>query len=293
MTMIGNDATTDNALVDKGTDIHNQYSTDKMVTSTVAVLVSSVNPAMLPVGIATGQFSNTDDFDGLNDGTVIDSIQQLCEQVGDGDWASAVTSALGLLVDTTGAIMDPIGFVAGQLVGWMLEHVEPLRLLLHQLTGHPGMVEAYANTWQNIAKRMAEKATVHLSAMQDETRQWKGQAADAYRASALMTIKQAAGAALTAQALSESAARMKDVVDTVRGGVRDILADLAGTLVTCAIEAASVAGAPDAARRALQVIAKSALKAEDLLLKLALVISKLEAPLVDLVQLQGELHQPR
>jgi hypothetical protein len=263
-----------------------------MVTSTVAVLMSGLNPLVLPIGVATGQFSNTEDFDGLNDGTVIDSIQQLCEQIG-GDWASAVTSGAGLLVDVAGAIMDPVGFVAGQLVGWMLEHVEPLRLLLHQLTGHPGLVEGYANTWQNIAKRMAEKASEYLEAVQDETREWTGKAADAYRASALITIQRSAGAALSAQALSEAASKMKDVVDTVRGGVRDILADLAGTLVTCAIEAATVVGAPDAARRALQVIAKSALKAEDLLLKLALVISKLEALLVDLVQLQSELDQPR
>ena len=292
MALIGDDTTTDNELVDKGTDVHNQYSTEKMVTSTAAVLMSALNPLVLPVGVATGQFSNTEDFDGLNDGTVIDSIQQLCEQIGSDDWASAVTSGAGLLVDVVGAIMDPIGFVAGQLVGWMLEHVEPLRLLLHQLTGHPGMVEGYADTWQNIAKRMAEKASEYLEAVQDETREWTGKAADAYRVSALATIQRSAGAALSAQALSEAAAKMKDVVDTVRGGIRDILADLAGTLVTCAIEAATVVGAPDAARRALQVMAKSALKAEDLLLKLALVISKLEALLVDLVQLQNELNQP-
>ncbi len=290
MALIGDDPTTDNTLVDRDTGIDSQYSTEKMLTSTAAGLVGALNPAMLPIGVATGQFSNTEDFDGLNDGTVIDSIQQLCEQIDDGDWASAVLSGAGLLVDVAGAVLDPIGFVAGQLVGWMLEHVEPLRLVLHQLTGNPDMVEGYSRTWRNIADRLVDKGTEYLSAIQDETSSWQGRAADSYRAAAVDTIRRCAAAALNAEALSSAAAKMKDVVDTVRGGVRDILADLAGTLVSCAIEALTGVGAPDAARRALQAIAKAMIKTEDLLMKLNLVLAKLGALVVDLVQFQQELR---
>ncbi|MEU5695090.1 hypothetical protein [Actinosynnema sp. NPDC020468] len=293
MAIVGDDQQSHNPLVDSGTDIRNQYSAEKMLTSTVAGVASLLNPVLLPVGVATGQFSNTEDFDGLNDGTIVDSVQQLCEQISGGDWPSAVMSGAGLAVDVTGAVLDPMSFLSGQVVGWMLEHVEPLRALLHQLTGNPAMVEGYANTWRNIAQRMAEQAKEHAERLGAGTADWKGAASDAYRRHAVELIGRAAGGAFSAAGLAEAAAKMKDVVDTVRGGVRDILADLVGTLVSCTIEVLTGVGAPDAVRRALLQIGKAMLKAEDLLMKLGLVVAKLGALLTDLQQLQDQLDAGR
>ncbi|CCH33036.1 hypothetical protein ABZ816_33525 [Actinosynnema sp. NPDC047251] len=291
MVLIGDDAKSDNELVDRGTDLDSQYSKEKMVSSSLAALATTLNPVLLPVGVATRQFANTGDFDGLDDGTVIDSIQQVCEQIDAGDWASAVVGGAGLAIDAIGAVLDPIGFVAGQLTGWMLEHVEPLRLALHQLTGNPDMVESYATTWRSIANRLAEKAGEQTTTITQGAPDWTGRAATAYRMNAAHTALRTIGASLNARALASATDKMKDVVDTVRGGVRDILADLVGTLLSCAAEALTGVGAPDSVRRALQAIAKAMFKAEDLLLKLEVVIAKLGAVLVDLLQLQQELDR--
>ncbi|PXY23021.1 hypothetical protein DI005_23300 [Prauserella sp. PE36] len=296
--IVSDDPSSDNPLVDSKTDATNQYDmlqSDASAAAGLALVASSLSPAALavtvPLGAATGQFDNLGSGTELAQGTSVSTVIDAVNQVKSGDWASALASGSALASDVLGAVADPIGAVAGQLIGWMLEHVEPLRMVLHQLTGNPDMVQGYADTWTNISGRMAEQGEDYLKRVPDETGDWSGEGGDAYRASAVSTIQLCAGAAQGADAVSSAAAKMKDVVAAVRTAVRDILADLAGGLVSAAIQAATVVLAPGAVKTIITRIAKAGIDIANWITKLAVVISRLSAVIVDLLQALDELER--
>ncbi|KMS92006.1 hypothetical protein [Prauserella rugosa] len=298
--LVGDDPSSDNPLVDSGTDARNEYDVlDNPVNAIggIAVLAGAGNPASLVLGAATGQFDNmTGDTVGeagynLSKGTAVQTVWDTVNQINDGDWASAVTSGLSVGVDVVGAAMDPIGAVAGQLLGWMLEHVEPLRLVLHQLTGEPNMVEAYGRTWQNVGNSLAGDQAAIVEAFGQETTEWSGEAKMAYvgkLAQALTTMNAAASASF---ALESASMQMAQVVGAVRTLVRDVLADLAGGLVSAAIQAATVVLAPNAVRTILQRIGSAALKIAEGIADLGVTITRLLALVVELMQSLDEVTQ--
>lgn len=298
MSIIGDDPSTDNELVDDKTDVSNQYDmlrSDASAAAGLALVASSLSPAMLavtvPVGAATGQFDNMGSGTELAQGTSVATVIDAVNQVKSGDWASVVASGAALGADALGAVADPIGAVAGQLIGWMLEHVEPLRLVLHQLSGKPDMVQGYADTWTNISGRLAEEGQEYLDRVPRETGDWIGPGGDAYRKSAVETIQLAAGAAQGVDAVSAAAAKMKDVVASVRAAVRDILADLAGALVSAAIQAATVVLAPGAVKTILTRIATAGIKIAGWVTTLTVVITRLAGVITDLVQALDDLER--
>lgn len=295
---VNDDPSSDNSLVDSKTDSTNQYDALQSGTNAsagLALVASTLSPAALavtvPAGAATGQFDNMGSGTELAQGTSVSTVIDAVNQVKSEDWASALASGSALASDVVGAIADPIGAVAGQLIGWMLEHVEPLRMVLHQLTGNPDMVQGYADTWTNISGRMAEQGEDYLNRVPEDVGDWVGAGGDAYRKSAVATIQLCAGAVEGADAVSSAAAKMKDVVGSVRTAVRDILADLAGGLVSAAIQAATGVLAPSAVKTIITRIAKAGVDIANWVTKLTLVISRLSAVIADLVQALDELEQ--
>lgn len=296
MALLGVDDSSDNELVADGTDLRDNYDSlqSPLKAAGGAALIAGLgNPALLPVGVAagamTGQFDNMGDAYALSQGTSISTAWDAYNQIQSGDWASAITSIVAVGADVFGAMVDPIAAVAGQLAGWMMEHLEPLRMVLHGLTGNPDMVGAYGQTWTNIAGRMTQQRTAYEQRVLDETAGWQGLGGDAYKVAAGRTIEMCAGAAIGAAGLSEAATKMKDVVGALRSLVRDLIADLVGELVSIAIRAATVVLAPSAVATALAQIAKVGIKVADGVTRLALVISRLAIVLVDLGQAIAEI----
>ena len=295
------DASSDNPLVDDGTDLRNEYDVFDNPLNAIggAAMLLPLNPASLLIGAATGQFDNMGgDSAGevaynLSKGTALQTVGDVVGQIDSGDLASVVTSGLGLGVDAFGAVMDPIGAVAGQLLGWMLEHVEPLRLILHQLTGEPSMVEAYGQTWQNIGTSLAGDQAEVVQAFTEETTEWSGTAKMAYVGKLAQTLTTVNAAAQASFALESASMQMSQVVGTVRALVRDVLADLAGGLVSAAIQGATVVLAPNAVRTILQRIGSAAMQIAEAVADLGVTITRLAALVVELVQSLDEVTAAR
>lgn len=221
--MVDVDASTDNPLVDQGSDLRNNYAQD-------------LNP-----------FENMgapgEDGPGFMQGvTAFEAGWAIAEGIDSGDWMVAVSGAIALGLDVASAAMDPIAYVAGQLFSWMLEHIEPARAALHALAGNPDMVKSYAQSWTNIENEMTAVGQEYQAASQNEAPSWTGDGATAYRDKAAGVAGICGGAAGAAHGIATLTMGMAEVVGGVRTAVRDILSSVAGALVSWAIELACSLG---------------------------------------------------
>ena len=191
----------------------------------------------------------------------------IAEGIDRGDWALSVSGLVGVGLDPAAAVTDPIGFVAGQVISWMLEHIEPAREALDKLAGNPDMVKAYAESWTNIEKEMTELAEEVKSAAPAETQNWLGGAAEAYRAKAEELSAVYNNAAGAAHGIAGLTVGMAEVVNGVRTAVRDLLASIAGSLVSWTIELLCSLGtaAPAVAAQATTAISRVVSKVGKLL----------------------------
>lgn len=239
MTM-GIDAETDNPLVTDGTDLRNNYLQDANPLENMGAPSQESGP-----GFMTGI-------------TAFEAGWAIAEGVDKGDWAIAVSGMVALGLDVAAAVVDPIAYVAGQLVSWMLEHIEPARAMLHALAGNPDMVKAYSASWTNIENEMLALSQEYGEAAKSEAPSWTGDAATAYRDKAAGLAGVCGGVAGAAHGIASLTMGMAEVVNGVRTAVRDILSAIAGSLVSWAIELLATVGvaAPLVIGQAMAAIAK-------------------------------------
>lgn len=88
-----------------------------------------------------------------------EDIAAAATAVGDGEWVAAGLSSAAAGLSLAGAIVDPFGTAASAGVGWIIEHLSPLKDWLQNLTGDPEEVAAVGQTWSNIAGRLESCAT--------------------------------------------------------------------------------------------------------------------------------------
>ena len=50
--------------------------------------------------------------------------------------------------------MDPFGAILAAGVGWLIEHVGPLKEALNALTGNADEIAAQSETWKNVATEL-------------------------------------------------------------------------------------------------------------------------------------------
>ncbi|WP_433520745.1 hypothetical protein ACQPZ2_25445 [Nocardia pseudovaccinii] len=191
------------------------------------------------------------------------------------------------------AIFDPFNFVGGLLMGWMLEHVEPMRKSLDSLAGNPDMVSAYSDSWANISERLTEVAATWSTEVKQGTAAWTGAAANAYRAKADAHMASIATQAALADSLSKVNKKMGELVDGVRGIVTEILNSLAGVLVEIAAILIASAGtaSPALIARAVFEISTATMSVSRMLLKLTTALISLGALLREMMKIVTAVTQ--
>jgi hypothetical protein len=245
-----------NPLIDSGTDVRTIYHQ---------------NPTSLG-----GEFVKAAGWEkGL---TVVEAGEEIADGVAKGDWARVELGAQGAGLDMLCVATDPIGYLSGQLASWMMEHLEPLRKVLHALTGEPEMIRAYAATWANIGKEMGAVSGDYAAAAEGTNWGWCGPAGAAYRSQAhhvANLVKAAAGAADT---LKTAATMAGELVAGIRITVRDLIAALVGELVDLAAEELGTLGlaTPAVVAQAMEEIARVTSQVGKILTKLDEAIHGLE-----------------
>jgi uncharacterized protein YukE len=149
-------------------------------------------------------------------------------------------SAAGVVTDTIGFAIDPLGSVLSAGVGWLLEHVSFLREPLDVLLGNPDEINANIDQLKQAALEMHTIAAEHgqdLSTIDD----WTGATADAYKGSMSQLSEELESMAATLDGTAAVVGISGMLVTTMRGIVFGLISDVIAELVKGALIAAASA----------------------------------------------------
>lgn len=163
--------------------------------------------------------------------TIIEGIVEVKNGIESGSWVSTTIGSLGVAIDATLFVLNPIAATTSWVVAAIIEHVEFLSEALDWLAGDPEQAAANAQTWRNIAAHLRQAAEEYDAAVKREVALWIGEAADAYRTSAETERLALVGYAEAADAKASAVELSGAVVLTVRTLVRDLIADFVATAV--------------------------------------------------------------
>ncbi|WP_051124685.1 RHS repeat-associated core domain-containing protein [Amycolatopsis benzoatilytica] len=176
---------------------------------------------------------STTAFSGI---TILESGQAIKDGIESGNWASVAMGAVGAGMDAIGIAMDPFGSILAAGVGWLMEHVGPLKEALNSLTGDPDQIAACAETWKNVAKEVGDVSAELANQVKTDLQSWTGTAADAYRKQAEDMAKTLEGASKACEGASKGVKTGGEVVGAVRMLVRDIIAQVVGHMISWALQ---------------------------------------------------------
>ena len=103
-----------------------------------------------------------------------------------GDWRGTTVTAIGFIQsckDTaTGIATDPLGWLIGQGLNFLITVVQPLQDLIHFVSGDgPALMNAAGN-FNKIGQGLAQYGEKFLSDLHEQLKDWQGQAKDAAQA---------------------------------------------------------------------------------------------------------------
>lgn len=193
------------------------------------------------------------------------------------DWTQLGIDGAGMALDAAGAIVDPLGTLASSAIGWVIENVGWVREPFDDLMGDPAAIEAVANTWGSISKHLDGVAEQYKASM-SQVSDWKGQSGAAYRGHAANLYEHVKNASAGATAAENEIKLAGACVSAVRAFMRDLLAELAGTLMVWGLGALAssvvTAGASVAA-----FVVRAVAKAIEIAGRMAQLLKKLFAAL--------------
>jgi RHS repeat-associated protein len=185
------------------------------------------NPLVAPVKDSTTAVSGV---------SLLESATDLKSAIESGDWASVAMGSVGTALDALSMAMDPFGAILAAGVGWLIEHVGPLKEALNALTGNADEIAAQSETWANVAKELESVSTDLVDMVKTDLGGWTGPAADTYRQRAEDTSTLLASAQKGCEGASSGVKTAGEVVAAVRALVRDIIAELIGHLISWALQ---------------------------------------------------------
>lgn len=214
---------------------------------------------------------------------LLEDGEALCAAITSGDWVAGGMAAFSLALDGISMALDPIGSLIAMGLGWLMDHLEPLKGWLNDLTGDAGEVAGFATTWQNIAAYLGDAGV----ALEDSLRTlsgMQGATADAIRAFQTDAGRHLAAAGEWAGAIGTGMSIASAIVKMVHDMTRDAISTIVGSLGSAALTTVVTVGfgAPVA-------VAQVASKVASLAGKLTKFITNLLKSVKQLIGLVDEL----
>src|SRR3954462_14350944 len=219
--------------------------------------------------------------------SLLESAADLKSAIESGDWASVAMGAVGTALDALSMAMDPFGAILAAGVGWLIEHVGPLKEALNGLTGNADEIAAQSETWKNVATELGSIGQDLTGMVKTDTSSWTGNAGDMYRQRAQDTVTLLETAQKGCEGASSGVKTAGEVVAAVRALVRDIIAELVGHLISWALQVIFTLGIGMTwvVPQVITAVAKTASKIADLTKRL---VKALQA-LMPLLKRAGDL----
>lgn len=171
--------------------------------------------------------SSTTWYTGLG---LVEDAMDISNGIQNNSWVDASLGGVGGTLDVLGMAIDPLGSLVAWGVGWLMEHVRPLKEALDWLAGNPDEIAAHAATWRNVSAFATGTHQQFADAVRAQTTGWAGASGDAYRGHAAQQLEAIGGIATASGAISYAVEGAGLLVGLVREIVRDLIAQFVGTL---------------------------------------------------------------
>jgi len=137
-----------------------------------------------------------------------------------------------------------------------MEHFEPLREMLDQLTGIPDVVASHAATWNNMATELSAMAEDLQAFLARDLPDWQGAAATAYQELMAFNVEAIAGLGGISFTMMLATQAAGNLVQFTREIVRDLIADLVARVIVWAMEAIGIVTIPWVVAQVVAAVAK-------------------------------------
>lgn len=165
----------------------------------------------------------------------------LANAIQSGNWVEGGMAAFSTAVDTIAAVIDPIGTLLANGLGWVLDHIEPLRGWLQDLTGNAAEVQAFAQTWANVSNQL-NRVGGDLQHRLADLDDMSGETITAYRAHVQSLADTVASTGTWSGAVGSGIEIASTLVQAVYELVRDGIAQVVGTAISALITAGATLG---------------------------------------------------
>ncbi|SDM65273.1 hypothetical protein SAMN04487766_10532 [Actinomyces ruminicola] len=169
---------------------------------------------------------------GLSGLRLVEDGQDVIDALETDSWVDDALAGFGTAADAVALALDPIGEVLGTAIGWAIEHLDPLRTWLYELTGHPGQVAAGAGTWANISAKLDTCSVDLTDSVRVRLAGQESVAVGAYKSFQLDNAARLSLAACLSGGISAALTVASTIVQVVHDMVRDAIADVLAKLTT-------------------------------------------------------------
>lgn len=211
------------------------------------------------MSVESPEFTRSIDYTTPTEGLgIVDELYNVAQDLRAGEVNNLVDSAKAIYEEAAGLAVDPIGGLVGMGVEWILQHIDPLKTWVNQLTGDSAQVYGMSSSWDSISSSLASVAEELQSTAEAAMSGMQGEAVRAYLERQAVVYSAIDGVSAASGAFGEALTRVADSVDSIHDAVVGAIGDIVGSCVSAAVEVILSAGilAPAAEAQVASKVAK-------------------------------------
>lgn len=189
------------------------------------------------MSVESPEFTRSIDYTTPTEGLgIVDELYNVAQDLRAGEVNNLVDSAKAIYEEAAGLAVDPIGGLVGMAVEWILQHVDPLKTWVNQLTGDSAQVYGMSSSWDSISSSLASVAEELQSTAEAAMSGMHGEAVRAYLERQAVVYSAIDGVSAASGAFGEALSKVADSVDSIHDAVVGAIGDVVGSCVSAAAE---------------------------------------------------------
>ena len=195
------------------------------------------------MSVESPEFTPSIDYTTPTEGLgIFDELYNVAQDLRAGEVNNLVSSAKAIYDEAASLAMDPVGGITGMAVEWILQHIDPLKTWVNQLTGESAQVYGMSSSWDSISSSLASVAEELQSTAEAAMSGMQGEAVRAYLERQAVVSSAIDGVSAASGAFGEALTKVADSVDSIHDAVVGAIGDIVGSCVSAAVEVVLSAG---------------------------------------------------
>ena len=174
---------------------------------------------------------------------LLDSVVSTGEAIHDKSWVDTALSGVALGFDIYATISDPLGSLFAAGIGWIIDHLDPIKGWFDDLTGNPEAVSAFAGTWLNTSIAIGSVKADFEENANNKLEGMSGPNIATYRGHVKNEVNKLKILETASSSMSVGFEVCAVIVGFVHGLLRDALAQIAGAICSYVAELVFTLGA--------------------------------------------------